>query len=374
MAASPARVPVRPSTAELDTQAKEARAAVARLGRREFLDQLAALGQGVRRGPRQPGQLRLQGLRALRELHVLQGLRGVLPVHPLHRLRRVQQLHATASRARAASPRRTACSARPAPHSAYLVLSRNLSDCNYCFGCVGLSKKDFHILNVAFPRKEYFEITGCGRSSGCRRECAPFAVEDRFMARVRRVIASLLLVASGAAFGGDTGHHEAAGRHGRGAAHGGHVPPRIRGARRPAFRSCFAEGATVFHPAPPNVLRTDSTDSFERAWMGVFERIPPGLGENGAAVHDARAAGSPDSAAVGEDCAGVCLEPEPASAGEHARERQVGRGPGQGAPRGRLASMGRTRAPPMRPGLVRGVAGCNRVHASSEVACTLTGM
>ena len=44
-------------------------------------------------------------------------------------------------------------------HRAYLVLCRNLSDCNYCFGCVGLSKKDFHILNVAFPRKEYFEIT-----------------------------------------------------------------------------------------------------------------------------------------------------------------------------------------------------------------------
>ena len=41
----------------------------------------------------------------------------------------------------------------------------------------------------------------------------------------------------------------------------------------PAFRSCFAEGATVFHPAPPNVLRTDSPESFERAWAVVFERI-----------------------------------------------------------------------------------------------------
>ena len=38
-------------------------------------------------------------------------------------------------------------------------MCRNLSDCNYCFGCVGLSNKDFHILNVAFPRKEYFEVT-----------------------------------------------------------------------------------------------------------------------------------------------------------------------------------------------------------------------
>jgi hypothetical protein len=43
--------------------------------------------------------------------------------------------------------------------SAYLVMSRNLADCTYCFGCVGLSRKDFHILNVSFGRTEYFEIT-----------------------------------------------------------------------------------------------------------------------------------------------------------------------------------------------------------------------
>ena len=41
----------------------------------------------------------------------------------------------------------------------------------------------------------------------------------------------------------------------------------------PAFRACFAEGATVFHPAPPHLLRTDSPESFERAWAAVFERI-----------------------------------------------------------------------------------------------------
>ena len=43
--------------------------------------------------------------------------------------------------------------------SAYLFMSRNCADCTYCFGCVGLSKKDFHILNQPFSRKEYFEIT-----------------------------------------------------------------------------------------------------------------------------------------------------------------------------------------------------------------------
>ncbi|AKF85427.1 hypothetical protein MFUL124B02_12280 [Myxococcus fulvus 124B02] len=39
-------------------------------------------------------------------------------------------------------------------------MCRNLQDCNYCFGCVGLAKKDFHILNVPFPRTEYFKVVG----------------------------------------------------------------------------------------------------------------------------------------------------------------------------------------------------------------------
>ena len=42
--------------------------------------------------------------------------------------------------------------------SSYLVLSRACSECTYCFGCVGLSKKDFHILNVKYTRAEYFRI------------------------------------------------------------------------------------------------------------------------------------------------------------------------------------------------------------------------
>jgi hypothetical protein len=47
-----------------------------------------------------------------------------------------------------------ACSA-----SSYLVRSVGLVGCTYCFGCVGLSNKDFHILNQPYPRKEYFAIT-----------------------------------------------------------------------------------------------------------------------------------------------------------------------------------------------------------------------
>lgn len=44
--------------------------------------------------------------------------------------------------------------------SAYLVRCVGLSGCTYCFGCVGLSKRDFHILNEPYDRKTYFEIVG----------------------------------------------------------------------------------------------------------------------------------------------------------------------------------------------------------------------
>jgi hypothetical protein len=41
----------------------------------------------------------------------------------------------------------------------YLVRCFGLSGCNYCFGCVGLSNKDFHILNEPVSRTDYFRIT-----------------------------------------------------------------------------------------------------------------------------------------------------------------------------------------------------------------------
>jgi len=41
----------------------------------------------------------------------------------------------------------------------------------------------------------------------------------------------------------------------------------------PTFEDCFSDSATVFHPAPPNLRRTDSRSQFEKAWLGVFERI-----------------------------------------------------------------------------------------------------
>ncbi|MDY0000092.1 MAG: caib/baif family protein [Polyangia bacterium] len=43
--------------------------------------------------------------------------------------------------------------------SAYLTLCQDCVDSTYCYGCVGLVKKEFHILNLRYPRKDYFEIT-----------------------------------------------------------------------------------------------------------------------------------------------------------------------------------------------------------------------
>lgn len=43
--------------------------------------------------------------------------------------------------------------------SQYLIKCVSCSDCTYCFGCVGLVRAEFHILNEAYDRKTFFEIT-----------------------------------------------------------------------------------------------------------------------------------------------------------------------------------------------------------------------
>ena len=40
----------------------------------------------------------------------------------------------------------------------YLEKCEACAECTYCFGCVGLSKKDFHILNEPYDKKTYFEL------------------------------------------------------------------------------------------------------------------------------------------------------------------------------------------------------------------------
>lgn len=42
--------------------------------------------------------------------------------------------------------------------SSYVIHSRNCYECVFCFGCVGLVKKEFHILNQPYPRKVYFQL------------------------------------------------------------------------------------------------------------------------------------------------------------------------------------------------------------------------
>ena len=41
----------------------------------------------------------------------------------------------------------------------------------------------------------------------------------------------------------------------------------------PAFRSCFSDHPTMFHPAAPDLHRVDSPAQFDAAWHHVFERI-----------------------------------------------------------------------------------------------------
>jgi ketosteroid isomerase-like protein len=45
-----------------------------------------------------------------------------------------------------------------------------------------------------------------------------------------------------------------------------------------AFRTCFSTTATIFHPAAPNIKLIDSPDQFEKAWLGVFEKIKKSSG------------------------------------------------------------------------------------------------
>lgn len=40
----------------------------------------------------------------------------------------------------------------------YVNLSTHCHDCVFCFGCVGLVKKEFHILNQPFKKDVYFKI------------------------------------------------------------------------------------------------------------------------------------------------------------------------------------------------------------------------
>ena len=42
--------------------------------------------------------------------------------------------------------------------SSYLIMSSHCHESVFCFGCVGLVKKEFHILNRPFKKDEYFKL------------------------------------------------------------------------------------------------------------------------------------------------------------------------------------------------------------------------
>lgn len=64
--------------------------------------------------------------------------------------------HCQASRGLTSCQHCTDC--RNCTRSSYLVRCSNMTGCTYCLGCVGLSQKDFHILNQPFDRATYFQI------------------------------------------------------------------------------------------------------------------------------------------------------------------------------------------------------------------------
>ena len=42
--------------------------------------------------------------------------------------------------------------------SSYLIMSEDCHECVFCFGCIGLVKKEFHILNQPFKKDQYFRL------------------------------------------------------------------------------------------------------------------------------------------------------------------------------------------------------------------------
>jgi hypothetical protein len=139
-------------------EAAEARAAITTLGKREFLERLAGLVRAAGSDAANPGSY---GCTDCERCADCMFCKGCDACHQCTHCTRCQlcnncshcvdckNCHACAYCLRSES-----CSA-----SAYLILSRTLADCTYCFGCVGLSRKDFHILNVPFGRTEYFALT-----------------------------------------------------------------------------------------------------------------------------------------------------------------------------------------------------------------------
>ena len=146
-----AAAPVSPSALELE------RSAVATFGKREFLESLGKLTSEFATDAENPGSYACVGCERCANCMFCKECDGCYQCTHCTRCALCNSCsHCVESKnchACAYCVQSENCS-----NSAYVVLSQNLSDCNYCFGCVGLSKKDFHILNVPFGRQEFFKI------------------------------------------------------------------------------------------------------------------------------------------------------------------------------------------------------------------------
>lgn len=135
----------------------EARAAIARLSKRDFLEQYQQLSRQFTADPGNPGSYASTGCERCANCMFCKDCESCTGcTHCVDCALCNNCSHCVEGKnlfACAYCVRSENCSG-----SAYLTLSQNCSDCTYCFGSVGLAKKDFYILNAVFPRTEYFEI------------------------------------------------------------------------------------------------------------------------------------------------------------------------------------------------------------------------
>lgn len=150
--------PVASPNSKVPRDSASAKAIIATLDRRHFLEELDLLGQTFARDPGNPGSYACSECERCANCMFCVSCESCFGCTHCQRCKLCNNcthcLDSTSLNACAYCVHSEHCA-----NSAYLFFCRNLSDCTYCFGCVGLSKKDFHILNVSFSRQEYFELT-----------------------------------------------------------------------------------------------------------------------------------------------------------------------------------------------------------------------
>ena len=140
-----------------DVSPEEARAFIASLDKRHFLDELTRLAQMFAADPGNPGSYSCKDCERCANCMFCSTCEGCFGC--THCTGCIQCNHCSHCVDSKTMHNCAYCvQSENCIQSAYVFLSRNLADCTYCFGCVGLSKKDFHILNQQFSRQEYFEL------------------------------------------------------------------------------------------------------------------------------------------------------------------------------------------------------------------------